>query len=61
MRSALGLAHVGQALLAVSEVVFDMAALVSRQVEGLVLDLPVGASAPDEFPRCCQHQASGRR
>ncbi len=41
--------YVRQSLLAVSEVVFDMVALVLEQIEGFVLDLPAGASAPHQF------------
>ena len=44
-----GQQYVRQPLLAMSEVVFDMAALVPEQIEGLVLDLPAGASAPHQF------------
>ncbi|MCY4229082.1 MAG: hypothetical protein OXF20_15615 [Gammaproteobacteria bacterium] len=45
-----GQQYVRQPLPAVTEVVFDMTVLVPGQAEGLVLDLPAGASAPDEFP-----------
>ncbi len=44
-----GQQHIGPAVLAVSEVVLDMVALVLEPVAGLVLDLPAGASAPHQF------------
>ncbi len=44
-----GQQYVRQSLLAMSEVVFDRVALVPEQMEGLVLDLSAGTSAPHQF------------